>query len=278
MIYRSDKTAYVPVMQVLRGKVNDILICRDARAEWESYYTLLVIYDHGTVKRLLHVFEQSAYGYACCVEIFQQGNVYCAVFPYVKERYLSSFYMPARIPLKTCGTVCENLILACMLSKLPYPLLYLALEQEQLHLRRDYSVEPGYTIDLDELDEAVGEKECARQCAALLRELLAPEKGRENMGYRLFMKKWDHSSLDGLYRDMRLVKKTMGKRGRLAGLRLFLKSRRDGLRRLLWIVCIAAILLAAVCLLSRAVWGEIPFLRILVNHFKVIGTESLIGT
>ncbi len=277
MIYRSDKTVYVPVMEVFRGEVNDVLICRDARAEWESYDTLLVIYDHGTVKRLLRVIERSAHGYACCVEMFQQGNAYCVVFPYVKERYLHHFYMPARIPLKTCGTICENLILACMLSKLPYPLLYLALEQEQLHLRRDYSVEPGYTIDLDELDEDIGEKECAGQCAALLRELLAPEKSRENMAYRLFMKKWDHASLDGLYRDMRLVKKTMGRRGRLAGLRLLLKSRRDSLRKLLWVFCIGVILLAALCLLSRAVWGEIPFLRIFVNHFQVIGTESLIG-
>lgn len=277
MIYQSDKTVYAPVMEILKGDANDIFICRDAMSERESYYTLLVIHDHEIVRRLFCVMEQAAYGYAGCVEIFQQGDVCCAVFPYVKERLLKHFYLPAQISPETCGTICENLILACMLSRLPYPLLYLALEQEQLHLRKDYSVEPGYTVELEELNEKIGEKECARQCALLLRDLLKPTRERETMAYRLFMKKWDYESFGSLYRDMRLVKRTLHKQGMLAGLRQRLRSRQEGLLKLLRIICLGMIFLALGCLLVRAVWGELPFLRILVNHFKVIGTQSLTG-
>lgn len=277
MTYRSDKRIYVPLMKVLNGGANDIVICRDVFSGSENDYTLLVIHDHEIVKRLLCVMERSSHGYECCEEIFQQGDVVCAVFPHVKERYLKRFYMPAQITLETCGEICENLILGCMLSQLPYPLLYLALEQEQLHLRQDHRIEPGYAIELDELNEEIGEKECAALCASVLRELLEPVKGRESMAYRFFMKKWDYDDFGALYRDMRLVKRVMRRRGKCVELWLFLKSRRDGMFQLLRTVCMAMILLALFCLLSRAVWGEIPFLRIFMNHFKTIGTQSLIG-
>lgn len=275
MIYRSGQTAYAPVMEVLRGDANDILICRDAVSESKRYYTLLAIHDHEIVRQLLCVLEQSSHGGECCLEVFWQGDVFCAVFPHVKERCLRSFYMPAQFTVKTCYVICENLILACMLSKLPYPLLNLALAQEQLHLRKDYSVALGYTLELDELDVEIGEKECARQCAALLRELLKPAKGEGNMAYRLFMKKWDYETFDSLYRDMKLVGKTLRKQGRIARLRLLIFSRRKELFLLLRAACMGIILLALMCLLCRAVWGELPFLRVFVNHFKVIGTESL---
>lgn len=277
MIYRSDKTTYVPVMEVRKGDANDILICRDVVSGRENYYTLLAIHDHDIVRRLLSVMERSPHGYECCEEIFQQGGVYCAVFPHVKERYLKSFYMPAQITSETCGEICENLILACMLSKLPYPLLYLTLKQRQLHLHKDQSVEPGYTIGLDELDEEICERECVRQCARVIRELLEPWNGRESMAYRFFMKKWDYEDFGALYRDMRLVKRTMKKRGKLTDLWLFVAGRREELLKRLRVLCAGVMLLTVVILLSRAVWGEIPFFRILTNHFKVIGTESLTG-
>lgn len=275
MTYQSEKTVYFPVMEVLKGEANDILICRAAVSGWEAYYTLLVIHSHEIVRRLLCVMEQSDYGKECCEEVFQQGDEYCAVFPYVKERQMKNFYMPAQISPEEQGVICENLILACMLSKLPYPLLYLALEQEQLHLRKDYSVEPGCTIELDELDEKIGERECARQCAALLRELLKPESGEGSMAYRLLQKKWDYETFISLYRDMRLVKGTLKRQGRLVRLRLLLQSRREGVFWLFRLICVGVMFLALVCLLSRAAWGELPFLRLWVNHFKMIGTLSL---
>lgn len=277
MTFQSNKTTYVPVMKVLRGEANDILICRDALSEREDYYTLLAIHDHEIVKKLLCVMERSSRGKECCEEVFWQGDVFCAVFPHVKERYLKSFYMPAQITLETCGKICENLILACMLSKLPYPLLYLALAQGQIHLRKDYAIEPGYTIELDELTEKIGERECAGQCAGVLRELLEPVKGRENMAYRFFMRKWEYEDFGVLYRDMRLIRRIMKKEGRFTGLWLFFKSRQDTMCKLLRAACMAMIFLALLCLLSRAVWGEIPFLRIFVNHFTMIGTQSLAG-
>lgn len=276
MIYKSNKRTYAPVMEVLKGDANDILICRDIDSERKNDYTFLVIHDHEIVKRLLCVMERSSHGCECCLEIFQQDDVYCAVFPHVKERYLKSFYMPAQITSKTCEIICENVILSCMLSGLPYPLLYLVLEQEQLHLRKDHSVELGYAVELDELDEKIGEGDCAGQCAMVLRELLKLGKRKESIAYRFFMKKWDYETFGSLYRDFRLVKGTLHRQGRIAELRLLYLSHRNSLFRILRILCIGMIFLALVSLLSRAMWGGLPFLRILVNHFRVIGTESLV--
>lgn len=277
MIYQSNKMTYIPVMQVLKGEANDILICRDAVSERRNDYTFLVIHDHEIVKRLLCVMEQSSHGSECCVEIFPQDDVYCAVFPHVKERYLKSFYMPAQITSKSCVEICENVILSCMLSKLPYPLLYLALQQEQVHLRKDHSVELGYTIELDELNENIGERECVRRCAMVIRELLEPEKWRESIAYRFLMKKWDYETFGSLYRDFRLLKGTFHRQGRLIELRLLFQNHQNGLFRLLRILCVGLMILTLISLLSGAVWGEIPFLRILMNHFQVIGTQSLVG-
>lgn len=275
MIYRSERKAYVPVMEVLKGEANDVLICREASAESESYHTLLAIRDHETVRRLLCVMEQFSYGYDCCLEMFGQEGVYCVVFPYVKERYLKRFYMPAQITWETRGEICENLILACMLSKLPKPLLYLALEQEQIHLRKDNSVELGYAVRLEELEEEIGERECARQCAALLRELLRPESGEGNMAYRLFMKKWEYETFDSLYRDFRLVKGMFRRQEMPVRLRLLFWSRRQEFLKLLRAACVGVIFLALVSWLSELVWGELPFARIGVNHFQKIGTMLL---
>lgn len=79
------------------------------------------------------------------------------------------------------------------------------------------------------------------------------------MAYRLFMKKWDYETFDSLYRDMRLVGKTIREQGRIAGLRLLILSRRKELFLLLRAVCMGIILLALMCLLCRAVWGRFPF-------------------
>ena len=59
MIYQSDKVAYSPVMTVLKTTVNDVLICRDAHSKRDSFYTLWVLKDHGTVKKAYQYFANS---------------------------------------------------------------------------------------------------------------------------------------------------------------------------------------------------------------------------
>ena len=280
MIYQSEKAAYSPVMTVLRGKVNDVLICRDAGTNRNSYYTLLVMKNHETVKKLIRVIEESAYKYENIVDFFQYQNQYCLVFPQVRERKLQDFYMARHFSLNICAKICENLVLQCMLSKLPYPLLWLILKQRQIHLLKDYDIELGYTLDLEELDESAGEKECAELCGDLVRELLQSKGTRRNLGYRLLTKKIpreSYQSFQELYRDLRITLHTEQRRGLLRWLKWQWENNQGGLFRILLAVCLILIFFTLICFLSKAIWGDVPFLRVLFNHFKIIGTESLVS-
>ncbi len=280
MIYQSDRITYCPVMTVSHGVVNDILICRDNDTNRNSFYTLLVFKDHETVKKLIRILETSRYGYDCCLDFFQYQSSYCMAFPEVKERKLEDFYMAEQFSNDKCAEICEKLVLQCMLSKLPYPLLYLVLKQEQIHLLKDYNIELGYTLDLSELDETVGEKECAGACAFLVRKLLQKKKNKKNIGYRLLSKKIpreDYNSLQTLYRDLKVARKAGKKRGFFTRLKLWWSNGQGGFFRMLLIICLILLIFTLICFLSQAIFGDIPFLRILFNHFKTIGTESLVS-
>ena len=51
-------------------------------------------------------------------------------------------------------------------------MLYLMLQQNQIHLAKDDSVFLSYQIDLAQIDPKITEKECTVQCARILLELL----------------------------------------------------------------------------------------------------------
>ena len=280
MIYQSDKIAYSPVMTAIKGKVNDVLICRDAGMNRDSYYTLLVLKNHETVKKLICIMENSIWGYESCVDFFQWQNQYCLVFPQVKERRLQDFYMAEQFKLGTCTKICENLVLQCMMSKLPYPLLYLVLVQNQIHLLKDSDIELGYTLDLEMLDETVTEKECAAFCGTLIRELLQPKRSRKNISYQLLNRKLPRESyqtFSELYRDLKTATKAGKRQNILQWLKSCWNDSQGSIFRILLVLCVILILFTLGCLISKAIWGDIPFLRVLFNHFKVIGTESMVS-
>lgn len=278
MIYQSEKVAYSPVMTVVKGRGNDVLICRDAHSPRDSFYTLWVLKDHGLVKRLIHIIEESEHGYDVCIDFFQANNFYCMAFPYVTERRLQDFYMVDQLPLDTCNCICKNLVTACMLSKLPYPILYLALQQNQLQLLKDYQVELAYSIDLAELDETKTERDCVNILAFLVRDLLAAKPDRRNLGFKLLSKKLpreSYTTLAELYRDLKITQEAGAKKGFFQWLKIQWQSRQGGVFRAVLVICLILIIFAAICFISRAIFGDVPFLRIFFNHFKTIGTESL---
>lgn len=280
MIYQSDRITYCPVMEAFHGTVNDVLICRNADTDRNSFYTLLVLKDHEAVKKLIRMMKTSPRGSDCCLDFFQYQNQYCMAFPQVKERKLADFYMASQFSLNRCMDICKNLVLQCMLSGLPYPLLYLVLKQEQIHLLKDYNIELGYTLNLAELDESIGEKECTAECAEIIRKLLQPKKNRRNIGYQLLTKKLPregYQTLQELYRDLRAAEKAGTRQPLLGRIKIWWNDEQGRFFRMLLIVCVVLLLFTGVCFLSKLVFGDIPFLRILFNHFKIIGTESLVS-
>lgn len=280
MFYQSQRMKLECVRVVKESDINDILICQDLSTSAGNLYTLLVIKEHQTAKKYLEVFQKAGIpAQDSYIDSFShQGNL-CMVFEYKQERPLGDFYMGESYTLAECESVCINVIMTCIASNLPYPILYLILKQEQLHLSKDHTVYFSYQIDLTELDPEKTERDCAVACASILRELLRPKASQKAFSYRLLEKKISRKSYDRfteLYKDIRITAAPTKRKGLRKRIKVWFARRQDTLFRILLCICLILGVLALVSLVSQLLFGDIPWLRILFNGFKTIGTESLL--
>lgn len=280
MFYQSQKMKLECVRVVKESNINDILICQDLNTAARNLYTLLVIKEHQTAKKYLEVFEQAGMSAQdSYVDSFSDKGALCMVFEYKQERPLKDFYMGESYTLNECESVCINAIMTCITSNLPYPVLYLLLRQGQLHLSKDHTVYFSYQIDLSELDSEKSERDCAVACASVLRELLRPKASQKAFSYRLLEKKISRKSYDKfteLYKDIRITAAPGQKQGIRKKMKAWFNYRQEGLFRILLCICLVLAVLALVSFVSQLFFGDIPWLRILFNGFKTIGTETLI--
>lgn len=278
MIYESEKMTLKCVMKAFNGNVNDVEICEDLKGGRSMYYTLLCIKKHETVKKLMNIIEGTQKDNKFYVDMFDSKCGFCMVFGYVKERKLNDFFMARDISLECCEDICLNLIVQCMTSGIPYPLLELILKQRQLQLLRDNSIALSYTIDLEDLNENCTEADCVMQCALIVRDLLGKKVSRKNVSYTLLSKKIpkkSYASFRELYKDIRLCSSMLTKQGILTRAKAFVIRNATAVFRMIIIVCIVLIVFSAIVFASRAIWGDVPLLRFFMNTFKTIGTESL---
>lgn len=280
MIYQSRKMKLEAVRIVLQSEINDIIICRDINSAAKSLYTLLVIKDHRTARLYLDIFEHAATGAKeSYIESFSSGNSLCVVYKYKQERPLHSFYMGTAYSAEYCEKVCNNVLIACMTSKLPYPLLYLALSQKQLHLAEDSSVFIGFQTDLRELNAERNECDCATKCAEILLELLKPVSYQKNITYRLLSKKKvrrSYEHLAELYKDMQITEVPKKKKRFIDRIRTWFKQKSDVFFKILLVICVILLVLMIASIVCQVIFGDVPWLRVLFNGFKYIGTESLL--
>lgn len=280
MIYQSQKMRLKTIRVIEQTPVNDILICQDQNAAEEGLYTVLAVHDHEIVKKILTVYEQSEYEMkSSCIDSFSDQGVFLLVYPYYRERSLERFYMGTTYTLSECEDVCINTILTCISAELPYPLLYLILEQKQLQLARNHNVYLEYMINLETLDPEITERDCVVQCAKILRELLEPKAAQKAVSYQLLDKKIAKKSyhrFTELYKDVRIAAVSKNKNGLLGRLRAWFLRNRDRLFKILLWVSVILLLLVVVSFVTQAIFGDIPWLRLFFNGFKKIGTESLL--
>ncbi len=278
MKFQSQKMNLVSVRLVLRNEVNEVHVCRNLNDKSGGLYTVICVKDHSYVKNFLAVCEQTKGNEDFFVDCFSDGENQIIVFPYVKERPLEAFYRPDILSLPECEDICINTIIACMSTPLPWPLLYLALAQRQLHLSRDGSVYLGYLIDLQELDVTRTEKDCTVQCATLLLEMLRPKESRHANSLKLLEKKVAKESyirFVELYKDIRISAAPKKKAGLLRRIRLWFVRNKDILFRLLLWLSVILVIFVVLSFLTQMVFGEVPWLRLFINSFDQIGTESL---
>lgn len=281
MIYEAGTRQLATVRKVLTGTVNDIWICRDVADPERTYYTLLVIKNHETARMCLQIMDSAhRTGRRLNVSTFTSQGYFCMCLPYGMERPLEKFYMGRAYTLEECADICGRLTAECIASGLPWQFLYLTLEQKQIHLAQDRTVSFSYQWDLQDLESSRGERDCAVSCALILLRMMDenPPSFR-SVSRRLLQKKIPregYSSFTSLYKDIRLTSEMAKKESWKTRILALWREKKGKVFRVLAVVSILLGFIALLMFLSQMILGDIPFLRLFVNSFKEIGTESLV--
>jgi hypothetical protein len=262
------------------GEVNDCYICRDLSSPGGILYTVIVVHQHDVVRDVLSLFTLSGRkGEQILIDEFSSGEKHVYVFPYHKERPLFDFYEGDSLTLSQCEDICISIILACITSDLPYPILYMLLKNDKLNLSSDRSVFFSYDMDLSELDPEIGESECTDVCASILLKLLEPKSGQKATSYYLLQKKTANGSyhrFTDLYRDITIAAVTKKKITPWFVIKLWFKRNADTIIGVLFWISLILGIFALSIILSKFFLGGNSWFRLLFNTFKKIGTESLV--
>ena len=286
MIYYAQNMELEVISQVFHGSVNDVAVCRDRLSASGTRYTLLAVHDRECARRLLTVMEDSQRsGESSCLLQFSQNETMLFLFPYREERKFSAFAAGQMTSPEAGEAICINLVMECLSTDLPWPLLYLVLEQDCVQIAKDNTVYFTMILDLKDLEPARTERNCVSSCARLLLDLLAgPVAGggrrrrKKLKSFELIRKKMGKNAYTGfpeLYQDIKLTALPQVKPSLKSGFLIFWRNNRDRLFRILLVICILLAIIAAVVLISQLAFGDVPLLRLFRHTFDVIGTENL---
>lgn len=280
MVYQIGNMILQQTQEIFRGEVNDVIVCQDMAANGKVYYTVLVVHDRDLSKRLMELFHteigQGKHGF---VTDFTWKNAYLMVFDYEKERSLKQFFSSEIATLQECELLAQNLTVECLAGGVPYPILYLQLKQDQIHISKDKSIYLGYNLDLAEFSEKRTEKECATLCAQKIFGYIEAVSTQKATSYKLLEKRvWKsgYQRFTDLYKDLKMAAQPLKKEGVLLRIKKYIKHNQDRLFKLLLVVCVCLGIFALAMIISQMLFSDVPFLRIFFNPFKVIGTESLL--
>lgn len=285
MVYYAQGMELEVISQVFHGSANDVAVCRDRLSASGTLYTLLAVHDRACARKMLAVMEDSQRtGESPCLLRFSQNETMLFLFPYREERKFSAFAAGQMTSPEAGESICINLVMECLSTGLPWPLLYLVLEQDCVQIAKDNTVYFTMILDLKDLEPARTEKNCVSSCARLLLDLLAgPVAGgrrrrKKLKSFELIQKKTRKNAYTGfpeLYQDIKVtalptVKPSLKKRARI-----FWQNNWDRLFQLLLVLCILLVIAAVVILVSQLIFGDVPLLRLFRHAFDVIGTENL---
>ncbi len=131
MTFKSRNTSYTVASTILHTAVNDCYTAKPEGGNDGREFLLVVINDHDTVRSFMETESKrvAAPEEGMLIETFTSGQSYVLVFPYRQERPLDRFFVGEAYTLERCENICTNLLLSCISCMLPYPYLYLILEQ-----------------------------------------------------------------------------------------------------------------------------------------------------
>ena len=285
MVYYAQGMELEVVSQAFHGSVNDVAVCRDRLSASGTLYTLLAVHDRECARKMLMVMEDSQRtGEASCLLQFSQNETMLFLFPYREERKFSAFAAGQMTSPEAGEAICINLVMECLSTSLPWPLLYLVLEQDCVQIAKDNTVYFTTILDLKDLEPARTERNCVSSCARLLLDLLAGpvaggrHRSRKLKSFELIRKKTGKNAYTGfpeLYQDIKVTALPQVKPSLKSRFHVFWNNNRDRLFRILLALCVLLAVAAVVVLISQLIFGDVPLLRLFRHTFDVIGTENL---
>lgn len=264
---------------VKQTPANDIYVCRDELGIDKTRYTVLAVKEHKISLALLQAcMKDNTSEESFLVEHFSDHGMDILVFPYTQKRPLSEFYMGKAVNAAQCELICQNLVLTCIASGMPWSLLYLVIEQNLMQLAKDNTTYISYEIDLSEYDSTRSEKDCVVACARLILKVLEDKFATKAICYKLISMRSaseGYRSFAELYKDVLISATPEKKKNIFQKIKDWLYRHRDELFRILLVISFILGLVALVSLAFQLITGNVPWLRFFINGFKVIGTEHL---
>lgn len=270
------------IQTISKSDVNEIRVCENIAGGIRELYTVLVVDEHEAMHRFIEIYNRATYLQETPqIRMYTEEGRFFIAYPYMAQRPLMDFYMGNALSLRECEEICVNLIIACMTSNLPWPILYLILKQRRFHLAKDGSVYLSYEIDLTELSEEIGEPECTVECAKLLIDLLEPKavNVRRANSYVLLKRKTEKQTYEyfrDLYKDIRVAMTPIRKGGLFLRLKVWFLRNKDTIFHILLRISLVLAIFVILTFLTNLIFGDVPWLRLFARGFEKIGLESLL--
>jgi hypothetical protein len=279
MTLNTGRIKYEVIREVYIGDVNDVFVCRNEADRHAAYKTVWIVKERNLAKSLIKGFSK---GGGICEEYFAQRENMCFVFPYVQERPLFRFYI-GNLKDNNCSRqrIWLDLVTQCMTRKLPEGILNLILEQGQVNIAADGSIDFGYFLDLTNYREDVQEKDNVVLCVQRILDLIYLDnvKGKDSavMLLEKKLKRNKYTEFIQLYKDIRIIMQDNSDIGRIERAKRFVLARQDTIYRVLSIICVVLVVVVAINFLASIVLPDFSFWKVFTNPLKQIGTQSLLN-
>lgn len=278
MIYQLNNMLLNVTQQILSNDINDVIICQDIAAVTKTFYTVIVIKDNDIAKKVLAIYDAHPESVSTYVTRGTYEEKYLLVYPYFEERPIRDFFKAEIIELEACEKLCKDVVIKCVTSQIPYPIMHLLIKQKCINKSKGGDIYFCYNLDLSELSMETDERVCVNSCAAMLFSLLSNLTDDSTISYTLLKKKTARAGyykFIDLYKDIQVATEKIEKKSIFTKIKKIFNKNKHRLLRILITLCIIAVIIAVIMILSQLVFGDIPFLRLFINSFEEIGTESL---
>ncbi|MDR1952974.1 MAG: hypothetical protein LBQ21_00610 [Clostridiales Family XIII bacterium] len=279
-VVRVDDMMLKCVSVILETEANTVWSCRDMQAIGQPYYTLLIVTDREIARVLVSAFAASEKetGERAYLRSFLWGEDICYLFPYRRERRLADFAAGQITNPTISEEICVNILLACMESSLPYPLLFLEFEQELVHVEKDNSVYLTTDFDVSKLDASIDESDCVVRCARTMLDILNMNRKKRLKSRKLLSRKIErqaYARFSEVYHDIKLTVLAEKKMSILRRFFKFCGVHRDRIFRIILVLSVICFVLALVMLISYLIFGDFGLGKIFGHSLNTIGTERL---